>query len=162
MTAFRARISCPVHRMGLRVPTFVRSSQTASFWLSLLSVWARAASPHRALVNRAASRLGCSGFNPSRGDCGAPRPGHSGKGSPSAIAIAAPVREPLLASLVGALGHAPLRVAMLTLSGCHPEGSCAIGPRLVTASGLRASDQGSLSVKLDHPSTRGLSRCQCE
>ena len=42
---------------------------------------------------------------------------------------------PLLTGLVGALGPAPLRVAMLTLSGCHPEGSCAIDPRLVPACG---------------------------
>jgi len=70
-------------------------------------VWARAASPHRALVNRAASRLGRSGFDPSRRNCGAPRRGHSGKGLAFGDRYHCPCPGvPLLTGLVTALGPA--------------------------------------------------------
>lgn len=99
----------------------VADSIVAAF---LASVRARAASPHRALVNRAALRLGHPASIPRAETAELLAGGTRERGSPSAIAITAPFPGAAFnRSRRCTRTRVPLRVAMLTLSGCHFSGA---------------------------------------
>ena len=97
---------------GARGLVRIFDAQTPSPWTSLpgFSFGRVRPEPHRALVNRAAQRLGRAASIPRAKSYGAPRRGHSGKGPAvmeyAGVAITAPVPGALLTGLVAALGPA--------------------------------------------------------
>lgn len=98
--------------------------------------------PHRALVNRAAKRLGLAASIPRAGALVLLAGGTRERGSPAAIAITAPFPGALLnRSRRCTRTRVPLRVAMLTLSGCHFSEAMRHSARLIRPAAWRIAQE---------------------